>query len=316
MEGNDWEDVSGSGEIRPTAIGNAAPSGRMGADPSASRASPDAEVPVIGDAVTDAMMKHFVHEISKGSTNMLPQVVAVARRYFNVSHGYVLRKCLWLLVPSTSSKTKSVDGELGIESDWTVRIADGLQVDIEEPDLYIPAMGFVTYVLLSCLIRGLQESFHPDVFSTIMTFALVVLVVETAVFKAILFTAGAVNTPTADLAALLSYKFFYLSLQMLFGLLLGFGHRPTGFVYRLLALLLAAACGVALWQAFRRLARMQPTVMQECVTDAHKLVVKALPALQILVYYWLLPSWPNAVLSAAAVNVAAVPGIVEAKGEQ
>lgn len=315
MEGNDWEDVGHGGDIRATTYGNAAPSGRMSTNTPVCASSPGAEVPGVEDALTNAMMKHFVREISKGSTSVLPQVVSVARRYFNVSHGYVLRKCLWQLVPVSSQKTKSTDGELGAESDWTVRMVDGLQVDFEEPDLYIPTMGFVTYVLLGCLIKGLQETFHPDVFSALMTFALVTLVVETAVFKGILFTAGAVNTPTVDLAALLAYKFYYISLHMMCGLILGGGHHPGGFLFRVAALLLVTACGFALWQAFRRLARMQPSVGQECVTDAHKLVVKALPALQIVAYYLLLPTWPAPVaVVAKSMGLPETPGI-QPKGE-
>jgi len=229
-----------------------------------------------------------------------------------VHHGYVLRKAAWQIVPLTSTKKKSADGELGADKDWMARLSEGMEVDIEEPDMYIPTMGFVSYVLLCGLIRGLQEQFHPDTLSATITFATVVLILETTIAKAALFMAGAVNTPIVDLAALLGYKFFYLTLQLAAGLILGMGGRPTGFLYHILALGLMAACGVALWQALRRLARMQPSMGQECVTDVHKAFIKGLPVLQALFCWCLMPTWPEprkaAAKMAAAVVTAAVTG--------
>jgi len=266
------------------------------------------EVPGVGDAVTGAMMNHFAREFSKGSMSYLPQIMSTARGYFNVTHGYVLRKCIWQLAPVASTKKKSVDGELGAQKDWTVRLVDGLEVDIEEPDMYIPLMGFSTYVLLCGIVRGLQDTFNPDVISTAITFAMVAMILETALAKAVLFTAGAINTPTLDLVALLGYKFFYLSLHIMFGLILGWGGRPAGWLFNIFASFLVAACGIAMWQALRRLAKMQPALGQECMSEMHKVVLQALAAGQGLVYYCLLPSWP-------AVKVVALAAVAEvAKG--
>ncbi|CAJ1346121.1 unnamed protein product [Effrenium voratum] len=177
--------------------------------------------------------------------------------------------------PCRSTKKKATDGELGGQKDWTVRIIDGLELDIEEPDLYIPTMGFVTYVVLYGLVRGIQEDFSPEVLSATISSALVMLILELALMKGALFMSGAVNTPTLDLFALLGYKFFYLSVHLGLGLLWGRGRKPSGFFYTVLILGLAVSCGVALWQALRRLARMQPTHGQECVSDMHQMCIKA-----------------------------------------
>lgn len=257
----------------------------------------------LSDAVTSAMVNHFARELTQGSLSLWPQFVHSAKQYFNVTHGYVLRKALWQLVPLTSMKKKAGEGELGAEKDWTVRLYEGLEVDVEEPDLYIPTMGFVTYVILCGLVRGLQEQFHPDTISSTMTFAVVALVVETTIAKSVLFMSGAVNAPVVDLAALLGYKFFYLSLQLLLGLLLGYGRRPSGVFYNLLAMGLHVSCGVALWQALRRLPRMQPAHGQECMADVHKHLMKGLPVMQLLVCWCLLPSWPRRKLEEVAASV-------------
>eukprot|EP00439_Symbiodinium_sp_Y106_P078339 s1629_g17.t1 len=199
-------------------------------------------------------------------------------------------------ISAGSTKKKSTDGELGSHKDWTVRIIDGLEVDIEEPDLYIPTMGFVTYVVLYGVVRGIQETFAPEVLSATISSALVILVVEMALMKGALFMAGAVNTPTLDLLALLGYKFLYLSLHLGVGLLCGHGRRPAGFFYGLLVCGLHISCGFALWQALRRLARLQPSHGQECVTDMHHMCIKVLPIMQAAVCWLLLPSWPKVVI--------------------
>eukprot|EP00931_Biecheleriopsis_adriatica_P090552 TRINITY_DN64517_c0_g1_i1.p1 TRINITY_DN64517_c0_g1~~TRINITY_DN64517_c0_g1_i1.p1 ORF type:complete len:315 (-),score=64.02 TRINITY_DN64517_c0_g1_i1:77-1021(-) len=254
-------------------------------------------IPMSGEvsgAVASAFVNHFAKEFTTNSLSLWPQFVQTVRRYFNVNHGYVLRKMLWQLVPNPSVKKKSSEGELGAEKDWTVRVFNGLELDIEEPDLYIPTMGFVTYVVLCGVVRGLQDTFTPEVISATISFAVVALVLETTIVKAALFMSGAVNTPTADLVALLGYKFFYLSLHIALGLILGRGWKPSGFFYNLLILGLAVSCGVALWQALRRLARMQPSHGQECMTDMHQMCIKALPFFQAFVCWCLLPTWPQA----------------------
>ncbi|CAE7389691.1 yif1b [Symbiodinium sp. CCMP2456] len=206
-------------------------------------------------------------------------------------------------VGKASTKKKSTDGELGGHKDWTVRTIDGLEVDIEEPDLYIPTMGFVTYVVLYGVVRGIQETFAPEVLSATISSALVILVVEMALMKGALFMAGAVNTPTLDLLALLGYKFFYLSLHLGVGLLCGHGRRPSGFFYALPVCGLHISCAIALWQALRRLARLQPSHGQECVTDMHQMCIKVLPIVQSAVCWMLLPSWPKVAIANAPEEV-------------
>jgi len=286
MDGSDrdlgWEDV---GLQRQVQASGAAILGQMSASEATSAG--------ISDAVTSAMVNHFAREITQGSLSLWPQFVQTARQYFNVTHGYVLRKMLWQVVPLTSPKKKSTDGEIGAEKDWTARVCGGLEVDIEEPDMYIPVMSFMTYVLLCGLVRGLQEQFHPDVLSATITFAVVVLILETTVAKAALVMVGAVHAPVFDVAALLGYKYLHMSFQLITGLILGWGRKPEGFIYCVLTLGLLASCGLALWQSLRRLARMQPAHGQECMADIHKIFIKALPVLQALVCWFLLPSWPK-----------------------
>jgi len=268
----------------------------------------------LSDAVTGAMVGHFAKEFAHGSLSLWPQVVQSTRQYFNVTHGYVLRKALWQLVPTPSQKKKAADSEINADKDWTVRISHGLEVDIEVPDAYIPTMAFVTYVVLCCLIQGLQERFHPDMLSSTLTFAVVVLFLEAAAAKAALFIVGAVDAPVFDLVALLGYKFYYLCIQLIISLLISGGYKPSGFLYTLLTCGLAGCCSAALWQVLRRLPRMQPQhSSQDRLVDIHKLVIKAIPASQVLIYWILLPSWsrrPRVSTTLVTTTAAAVASVV------
>merc|ERR1712032_148576 len=153
-------------------------------------------------------------------------------------------------------------------------------------------MGFITYVILYCLVQGLQEKFAPDMLSSMLTLCLVVLVLETAAAKAALYVAGSPEAPVVDLVVLFGYKYLHLSVQLLVGLVIGGGWRPTGIFYKLFSLGMVVNCGVALWQVLHRLPRFHPVASgQDCKTELHQIVIKALPALQALVYWWLLPAW-------------------------
>lgn len=239
-------------------------------------------------------MSHLAREFTQSSISIWPQFVQTVQQYFNVTHGYVLRKILWQLVPLQSIKKKKFgDGDLATgHKDWTVRSFHGIEMELEEPDLYIPTMGFITYIVLCGVVRGIQEQFSSDTLSATMSFAVAALVLETTTTKIALFMTGAVNASTMDLVAVLGYKFFYLSLQLLIGLILGLGGRP-GFFHTVLSLCLHASCAVALWQALQRLARTQASVGQDYLPDMHKLIIKAVPLLQLVVCYILLPSWPK-----------------------
>lgn len=259
--------------------------------------------PVTGlysDAVTSAMLRHLGSELATSSLSMWPAFMLSARRYFNVTHGYVVRKVLWIFVPTPNPKHKSSDGEIGGEKCTSLRIYQGLEVDIEEPDLYIPTMGFITYVLLCGIIRGLESTFRPETLASIMSVTLVVLVLEVIVTKAALFMGGADAAPVLDLVGLVGYKYVNLSFLLIVGLLFGYGHKPQSSLYFLLTLALIGSCAAALFHSLRKLARMQARL--EAQKDIHSIIIKVLPALQLVVWYFLLPTWPE--LSAADIAAA------------
>eukprot|EP00403_Amphidinium_massartii_P001467 CAMPEP_0178373858 /NCGR_PEP_ID=MMETSP0689_2-20121128/2079_1 /TAXON_ID=160604 /ORGANISM="Amphidinium massartii, Strain CS-259" /LENGTH=355 /DNA_ID=CAMNT_0019993813 /DNA_START=45 /DNA_END=1112 /DNA_ORIENTATION=- len=262
------------------------------------------------DAVTSAMVQHLAREFTAGSLSMWPQFVQGARRYFSVNHGYVARKLLWLAAPMPTSKRKS-EGEIVEKKDWSSRVFEGLEVDMEEPDMYLPLMGFVTYVLLCGVTLGLQERFQPDVLSATVTYAVTLLVLEVSAVKAVLFMTGASAAPTFDLVAILGYKYCYVAVQLAAGLFLGFGQRPSGFLYTILTLALYGSCSAALWQTFRKLQRMHPVqgAGQEGAVEIHALAIKIIPIAQVVMCWLLIPSWPRADAASSAAGAVAAGAV-------
>lgn len=257
------------------------------------------------DAVADILLKHFKSEFASASFSHAPQLLNLARRYFNVTHGYVLRKLLWVLVPTTTAKVKAFEGEIGVEKDWTTRTYGGLEIDIEEPDLYIPTMSFITYVLLCGILRGLQDRFGPETLPAVISFSVMVCALEVVVAKVALSLGGVENALVIDLACLLGYKYVNLSALLGMGLVLGLGNKPQSIFFLLFTLALICSSAVALLQSLRKLARMQ--VVLEPQIELHKIIVKGLAAFQVFVWWFLLPSWSaeSAIVAPVVLNTAA-----------
>jgi len=117
---------------------------------------------------------------------------------FNVSNGYVVRKLGLIVFPwrhrGWNRRILGGEGEgngeyrvsyilsnrrvVDLFSFWCIflvlvapRYAPPRE-DVNSPDLYIPAMALVTYILLSALRAGLDSKFHPEVLAKKMSTAL------------------------------------------------------------------------------------------------------------------------------------------------
>lgn len=137
--------------------------------------------------------------------------------YFAVDTRYVLKKLQLLFFPFT-------------HSDWSVRYEQDEPVqprhEINAPDLYIPLMAVVTYILVAGLCLGLQERFSPDVLGMQASSALVWLVLEIFIIIATMYvTAIHSHIRTLDLLAFSSYKYVGMIVALLAGLLMdSFGY--------------------------------------------------------------------------------------------
>jgi len=84
------------------------------------------------------------------------------KHHFNVSNTYVINKLRIVLFPWLHKPwgRRIQRSEQGQAPEW-----QSPRDDINSPDLYIPLMAIVTYILLYALHTGFQGQFHPKVHS-------------------------------------------------------------------------------------------------------------------------------------------------------
>lgn len=105
--------------------------------------------------------------------------VSALKHYFNVSNSYVINKLYivlfpWRHRPWSRQQARSNDGQGAIEFLPP-------REDVNSPDMYIPLMAFVTYILLSTLIAGLNGKFEPQLLGITFSNASVIILLELVV---------------------------------------------------------------------------------------------------------------------------------------
>lgn len=136
--------------------------------------------------------------------------VSKLKYYFAVDTTYVVKKLGLLIFPFT-------------HKNWSVQYNKSEPVapryEVNAPDLYIPVMAFVTYILVAGLVMGTQNRFTPEQLGITASSALVWLFVE---IMAILFSMYICNVQAEikwlDLLAFCGYKYFGMIVSCLGGL--------------------------------------------------------------------------------------------------
>merc|ERR1712179_213755 len=137
--------------------------------------------------------------------------------YFAVDTAYVVKKLSLLAFPFA-------------HEDWSLKYDKSEpaapRYEINSPDLYIPSMAFLTYVLICGLIFGTQNRFTPEQLGMTASTAMAWLVLELVVIIATLYTTGiSGNVRYLDLLALCGYKY----VGMIAVALCGLTFRLTGY---------------------------------------------------------------------------------------
>jgi hypothetical protein len=149
--------------------------------------------------------------------------------YFAVDTSYVGKKLGLLVFPFA-------------HTDWSLRYNKEEPVapryDVNAPDLYIPVMAFVTYILLAGVVLGTQSRFSPEHLGLTASTAIVWMIIELVV---LLFTMYVLNVSTdlkyLDLLAYCGYKY----VGMIVVLLGGLAFQSTGYYVTLLWMTLSIA---------------------------------------------------------------------------
>nr|XP_054758469.1 protein YIF1B-A-like isoform X1 [Lytechinus pictus] len=149
--------------------------------------------------------------------------VSKLKYYFAVDTTYVAKKLLILLFPFS-------------HTDWTIRYNQEEPVapryEVNAPDLYIPAMAFVTYLLLAGVALGQQQRFSPEMLGRQGSSALVWFIIEVV---AVIITMYITNILTAlrklDLVAFCGYKYVSMIVCLLASVTFGSFFYYIAFFY-------------------------------------------------------------------------------------
>ncbi|RHZ54192.1 hypothetical protein Glove_429g19 [Diversispora epigaea] len=142
--------------------------------------------------------------------------------YFKVNNSYVANKIRLLLFPwrhrpwSRLVKRSEQNGQM-----------EGFKPprdDINSPDLYIPAMALVTYVLLTGIVAGTQRNeFHPEVLGVNATSAFLLMLLELIFIKVGCYLLNITSeTQIFDLLAYSGYKFIGIIVTLIISLIAPF----------------------------------------------------------------------------------------------
>ncbi|KAK8212885.1 Protein transport protein yif1 [Zalaria obscura] len=129
--------------------------------------------------------------------------VSALKHYFNVSNSYVASKVRIVLFPWRHrpwSRHQQSNGQ----DVFFLPPRD----DINSPDMYIPVMAFVTYILLSTLLAGIHGAFRPELLGLTATNAFAVVIIELILLKLGTYLLNISNeSQWLDLVAYSGYKF-------------------------------------------------------------------------------------------------------------
>ncbi|OAF66422.1 hypothetical protein A3Q56_05808 [Intoshia linei] len=140
--------------------------------------------------------------------------IETLKSYFTVDSAYVYKKCSIILFPYC-------------HNNWTISPyrnsnADVFNHDINAPDLYIPALSFFLYIMLSCIFTTAHGISIPKM-QVLMSSTLAWLIVEIFVYIVYMYIANIKNCLAyLDLIAYSSYKLFPMSLCSVVGYVFGY----------------------------------------------------------------------------------------------
>lgn len=178
----------------------------------------------MGFQVSQTALKHGQEYVEQNFNRYVN--VSALKHYFNVSNGYVVNKLFLVLFPWRHKpwSRKQTIGPSGQEG-WFLPPRD----DLNSPDMYIPVMAFVTYILISTLLAGLRGAFQPELLGYTATTAFVIVIFEILGLKLGCYLLSISNdSQLLDLVAYSGYKFVGIIVTLVVGEILSGGNGTGG----------------------------------------------------------------------------------------
>lgn len=151
--------------------------------------------------------------------------IPALKHYFNVSNSYVINKLGLVLFPwrhkpwsrqqaRLTTAAAGPDGQISQQQYSSMFLPP--RDDLNSPDMYIPVMALVTYILLSAMLAGFRGNFHPELLGATTTTAIAVMVFEIICLKLAMYILSINNdSQLVDLVAYSGYKFAGIIITLL-----------------------------------------------------------------------------------------------------
>ncbi|KAL7575032.1 hypothetical protein ACA910_010843 [Epithemia clementina (nom. ined.)] len=186
-----------------------------------------------GQLATD-MTKSFLRESWIKIIPGLEAFLVTLRTYFAVDNKYVLQKIKTILFPFLKKEwNRNIKGYGG--PDGMTPLHDLPIADENAPDLYVPFMSLITYVLLCALVYGNAGKFNPEVIPDVTTKCFVTQILEVLFIRVGLYLVISAQPQQQqqqqqypqlikvvawlDLLSYSGYKYLGLSINMFLGLM-------------------------------------------------------------------------------------------------
>ncbi|CAH0513984.1 unnamed protein product [Peronospora belbahrii] len=159
--------------------------------------------------------------LQKQSEMYLPGAYGVwgsLKYYFTVNNSYVKSRLKILLLPFRHKNWRRIGN--GEQDESKPMQYAPPTCDSNAPDLYIPLMGFLTYILIVGYSKGTSNQFSPDVISKDASYCLVMQLIEIGVLAACLYVLNS-SISFLDLVSFSGYKYIPLVINTVVFQLLG-----------------------------------------------------------------------------------------------
>jgi protein transport protein YIF1 len=90
--------------------------------------------------------------------------------------------------------------------------------DLNAPDLYIPSMAFITYILVVAFFMGAQYQFTPQVLGRTASSGITIVSFEVLLLKLLFYLLSFPSPPLLDLVSYCGYKFVWTTIIIFAGL--------------------------------------------------------------------------------------------------
>jgi hypothetical protein len=169
----------------------------MGVDPGAASAM---------QQVATGMAMNYLGNTASATTAVASSYLTQLRYYFDVNNSYVTQKLKVLALPFRHKEWERTVGAHG-------RLQPPA-LDVNAPDLYLPSMAYITYILVVGFVMGANGTFTPDVLGITASAGLMIVLLEVSIIKLAFYLVHGARIPFLELCSCSGYKFLGANLAL------------------------------------------------------------------------------------------------------